>query len=182
MPDYRWRMNAQTLRKVKAFANSAMLEWTLCRAWAQVRQRYLRQHIFQDLVKVRKLSFICQQLLGELLMLTSGCWNEFIDCQQANLSISVRLIRDVKTGWKTKMECLEQAYGLSEFTRYWFRNLNSSDYQRHYTTPGEWTMVMCVMDIIGTFRYQTRWMSKAHLVTPHRVNTRCKGIRPCIGS
>jgi hypothetical protein len=52
------RMKAQSLRRVKDSEMRAMLDFTGCQLSDQVMLRYLRQYIFEDILKHLKLTFI----------------------------------------------------------------------------------------------------------------------------
>jgi len=110
-------------------------------------------------------------MLAVLITLTPGRRNEFIDCQKAKVRIAVLLIMDVKTHWNTKLELLERAYRLREFTPKWLQNPTYSQYRLLFTTQDEWTIVKYVMEVLRPFRYWTLWMSKRHTVTLHHVIT-----------
>jgi len=110
-------------------------------------------------------------MLAELIMLTPGCRNEFIDCQKAKVRIAVLPIMDVKTHWKSTLKLLKHAYRLCEFTCKWLKNPKYSDYRPLFTTQDEWTIVEYVMEVLRPFRYRTLWMSKRHTVTLHCIIT-----------
>jgi hypothetical protein len=48
-------------------------------------------------------------MLAVMIKWTPGHQNLFIVCQDANVGISVSLIKDVKTLWNSILELLEQA-------------------------------------------------------------------------
>jgi hypothetical protein len=52
------RMKAQSLGRVKDSEMRAMLDFTGCQQSDQVMLRYLRQYIFEDILKHLKLTFI----------------------------------------------------------------------------------------------------------------------------
>ena len=104
---------------------------------------------------------------AELITLTPGRRNEFIDCQKANFCITVLTIMDVKTGSNSTLELLERAYRLQEFTREWLQNPTYSKHRPLFTTQDEWTIVKYVMDVLRAFRYSILRMSKRHTVTLH---------------
>jgi len=78
---------------------------------------------------------------------------------------------DVKTRWNSKLELLERAYQLWEFTLQWPQNPKYTDSGDFLTTQDEWTIVKYVMEVLRPFRYWTLWMSKRHTVTLHHVIT-----------
>jgi len=110
-------------------------------------------------------------MLAELITLTPGRRNEFIDYQKAKVRIAVLPIMDVKTRWNSTLELLERAYQLREFTQEWLKNPKYSDYRPLFTTQDESTIVEYVMEVLWPFRYWTLWMSKRHTVTLHNVIT-----------
>jgi len=110
-------------------------------------------------------------MLAVLIMLTPGRQNEFIDCQKAKVQIAVLPIMDMKTHWNSRLELLEPAYRLCEFTREWLKNPKYCDYRPLFTTQDEWIIVKYVMEVLRPFRYWTLLMSKLHTVTLHHVIT-----------
>jgi hypothetical protein len=131
----------------------------------------LTKYVFDDILKVLKLTFIKQRMLAVLITLTPGCRNECIDCQKAKGRIAVLPIMDVKTRWNSILELLERAYRLREFTREWLQNPKYAEYWPLFTTQDEWMMVKYVIEVLRPFRYWTLWMSKWHIVTLHHVIT-----------
>jgi hypothetical protein len=77
----------------------------------------------------------------------------------------------VKPRWNSKLELLEHAYRLSEFTCEWLKNPKYNDYRPLFTTQDEWTVGKYVMEVLRPFRYWTLWMSKRHTLTLHHVFT-----------
>ena len=92
-------------------------------------------------------------MLGELITLTPGCRNQFIDCQKAKDRIAALPIMDVKTGWNSTLELLEHAYRLREFTQESLQNPIYSEHRPLFTTQNEWTIVNYVMEVLRLFRY-----------------------------
>jgi hypothetical protein len=92
-------------------------------------------------------------MLAELITLTPGRRNGFIDCQKAKVRIAVLPIMDVKIQWNSTLELLERAYRLWEFTRESLQNLKYAEYRPLFTTMNEWTIVKYVMEVLRTFRY-----------------------------
>jgi len=68
-------------------------------------------------------------MLAELITITPGRRNEFIDCQKAKVRTAVLPIMEVKTQWNSRLELLERAYPLREFTREWLKHPVYSDYR-----------------------------------------------------
>jgi hypothetical protein len=110
-------------------------------------------------------------MLVELINLTPGRRNEFIESQKAKVHIAVPQIMDVKTRWNSTLELIECAYRLRKLTREWLYNPIYREYRPLFTTPEEWTIVKHVMEVLKRFRYWTIWMSKRHTVTLHQVIT-----------
>jgi len=110
-------------------------------------------------------------MVAELITLTPGRRNEFIDCQKAKVCIAVLPIIDVKTRWNSTLEFLERAYRLREFTCEWLQNPKYSEYWPLFTTQDEWTIVKYIIEVLRPFRYWTLWMSKRYTVTLHHVIT-----------
>jgi hypothetical protein len=131
----------------------------------------LRKYVFHDILKVLKLTFIKQRLLAELIMLTPGHRNEFIDCQKANVRIAALPIMYVKTPWNYTLEFLEGAYRLQEFTREWLQNPKYAEYRPLFTNHNKSTIDKYVTKVLRQFQYQTLWMSKRHTVTLHLIIT-----------
>jgi len=69
----------------------------------------LRKYVFEEFLKVLKLTFVEHQMLTVLIMLTPGRQNEFIDRQTAKVRIAVLPIMDLKTRWNSTLELLERA-------------------------------------------------------------------------
>jgi hypothetical protein len=80
-------------------------------------------------------------MLALLNTLTAGRRNEFIDCQNATVRITVLPIMDVKTRSNSTLELLEHAFRLHEFTQEWLKNPKYSDYRPHFMTQDERTIV-----------------------------------------
>jgi len=110
-------------------------------------------------------------MLTVLIMLTTGHRNEFMDCQIAEVQISVIPTTDVKTLWNSTVELLERAYQLRESTNKWLKNPIYSDYRPLLTTEDEWTIIKYGSEVLRPFQYWTLWMSKTHTVTLHHVIT-----------
>jgi len=110
-------------------------------------------------------------MLAELITLTPGRRNKFIDCKKAKVQIAVLPVMDVKTLWNSTLELLKCAYRLSEFTCEWLKNPNYSNYQPLFTTQDEWTIVKYVMDVLWPLSYRTLYMLKRHTVTLHHIIT-----------
>jgi hypothetical protein len=110
-------------------------------------------------------------MLAVLITLTPGRRNEFIDCQNAKVRITVLPIMDVKTGSNSTLELLEPAYRLREFTREWLQNPKYTEYRPLFTTQDEGTIVKYVMQVLRPFRYWSLRTSKRHTVTLHHVIT-----------
>jgi len=110
-------------------------------------------------------------MLAVIITLTPGHRNEFIDCQKAKVCIAVLPLIDVKTSWNSRLDLLEHAYRLREFTREWLHNPKYAQHRPLFTTQDQWTIVMYVMEVLRPFRYWTLWMSKRHKVTLHHVIT-----------
>jgi len=110
-------------------------------------------------------------MVAVLITLTPGRRNEFIDSQKAKVQIPVLPIMDVNTHWTSRLELLECAYRLCEFTRDWLKDPKYSDYWPLFTTQNEWTIAKYVMEVLRPFRYCTLWMSKQHTITLHHVIT-----------
>jgi len=110
-------------------------------------------------------------MLAELITLTPGRRNYFIDCPKAKVRIAIVPIMDVKTHWNSTMEFLERAYRIPEFTRQWLQNSKYTEYRPLFTTQDEWTTVKYVMEVLRPFQYWTVWMSKRHTVTLHHIIT-----------
>jgi len=106
-----------------------------------------------------------------MIMLTPGCRNQFIDCQQATVRIMVLPIMDVNINSNWILELLERAYQLQEFTHEWLHNPEYSEFQPLFTTKDEWAIVNYVMEVFKPFRYCTLWMSKRHMVILHHLIT-----------
>jgi hypothetical protein len=102
-------------------------------------------------LKALKLTFIKQRMLAELITLTPGRRNEFIDCQKAKVRIVVLPIIDVNTPWNSTLELLERAYRLREFTREWFQTPKFRGYWPLFTTQDERTIVKYVMEVLRPF-------------------------------
>jgi hypothetical protein len=110
-------------------------------------------------------------MLAELITLTPGHRNEFIDCQKANVRIAALLIMYVKTPWNSTLELVERAYRLQEFTREWLQNPKYAKYRPLFTNQNESTIDKYVMEVLRQFRYWTLWMSKRYTVTLHLIIT-----------
>jgi len=110
-------------------------------------------------------------MLAVFITLTPGRRNEFVDCQKPKVQIANLSIVDVKTWWNSRMELLERADWLREFTCKWLKHSKFSDCRSLYTTQDAWTIVMYIMEMLMPFRYWTLWMSKRHTVALHHVTT-----------
>jgi len=110
-------------------------------------------------------------MLDVLITLSPGHRNKFIDCQKANVRITVLAIMDVKTLWNSPLEFFERAYRLPELTCEWLQNPKYAEYRPLFTTQDKWTIVKYDMEVLRPFRYLTLWMSKRHTVTLHHVIT-----------
>jgi len=115
-------------------------------------------------------------MLAELIMLTPGRQEEFIDCQKANLEIVVLPFMDVKTQRNLTLELLKLPYWLQEFTLQWLNYAAYSNYQPLFTTQDEWTIVKYVMEGLRPFRYWTLWMSQRNTVTLHHIIPFCNDM------
>jgi hypothetical protein len=60
--------------------------------------------------------------LLQLITLTPDREDELIDSRKAKVRIAVRWIMDVMTRWKSRLELLERAYRLWEFTGDWLQS------------------------------------------------------------
>jgi len=76
---------------------------------------------------------------------------------------------DVKIRCNSRLELLERAYRLWEFTCEWLQNSKHPEYQPLFTTQAEWTIVKYIMEVLNPFRYWTGWMLTRHTVTLHYV-------------
>jgi hypothetical protein len=110
-------------------------------------------------------------MLAVLITLTPGRRNEFIDCHQAKVRITVPPIMDWKTRCNPTLALLEYAYQFRQFTHEWLKYPKYSNYRTLFTTQDEWTIVKYVMVVLQPFWYRTLWMSKQHTVTQHHVIT-----------
>jgi hypothetical protein len=110
-------------------------------------------------------------MLAELITLTRGRRYGIIACHNAKVRISVRLIMNVKTPWNSTLELLERSYLLWKCTRQWLQNPNYTTYRPLFTTQEKRTIVKYDMEVLGRFRYWTRWMCKRHSVTFHHLIT-----------
>jgi hypothetical protein len=110
-------------------------------------------------------------MLAELIMLTPGCQNEFIDCPKAKVRIAVLPIMDVKIHLNSTLELLEHAYQLWEFTCGCLQKPKFNEYRQHVTTQDQWTIVKYVMEVMRPFQYWSLWMLNTHPVTLHQVIT-----------
>jgi len=110
-------------------------------------------------------------MLAELITLTPGRRNEFMDSQKAKVRIAVLSIMSVRKHWNLTLEFLERAYRLQEFTREWLQNPKYREYRPLFTTKDDWMILKYVMDILMPFWYYTMWMLKRHPVTLHHVIT-----------
>jgi len=110
-------------------------------------------------------------MLAVLITLTPGHQNELIDCQKAKVRIAVLPTKDVKIRWNSRLESLECAYWLREFTYNWLNDPKYSDYRPLSTTQDEWTIVKDVTEVLRLFQYWTRWMSKWNTIILHHVIT-----------
>jgi hypothetical protein len=108
-------------------------------------------------------------MLGVLITLMPGGWNELIDCQGHKVCFAVLRIMVMKTRWNSTLEMLVQAYRLREFTRKCLKNPKYSEYWPLFTTQEEWTILKYVMEVIRPFSYRILWMSKRCTVSPHHV-------------
>jgi len=115
-------------------------------------------------------------MLAVLSMLIPGHWNEFIDCQQGKVHITVLPIMYEESRWHLVLELLERAYRLQEFTRECLWNSKYSDYRPFFTTQDEWTIVKYVMEALRTFWYWILWFLKRHTVTLHHAISICKAM------
>ena len=92
-------------------------------------------------------------MLAELITLTPGRQNEFIECQTAKVLTAVLPIMDLKTLWNSTLEMVKHAYRLRAFTREWLHNPEYSDQWPLFATQDEWTTVMYGMEVLRPFRY-----------------------------
>jgi len=70
----------------------------------------LKQHVHSDGAIPAGQKYFLLMMLAMLITLTSGRRNEFIDCQNARVRITVVLIMAVKTRWNSTLELVERAY------------------------------------------------------------------------
>jgi hypothetical protein len=66
-------------------------------------------------------------MFSELITLTPGRRNTFIDCHTAKVWIAVLHHMDVKTRWNWGPELQERTHQLREFTRKWLKNPKYND-------------------------------------------------------
>jgi len=110
-------------------------------------------------------------MLAELITLTPGHQNKFIDCQTANVCLAALSIMDVKTQWNGTVELLQQACRLQEFTCEWLMNPKYIDYRPLFTKQDELTIIKYIMEVSRPFWYWMLWMSNRHMVTLQQVIT-----------
>jgi hypothetical protein len=90
-------------------------------------------------------------MLAELITLTSGRQNHFIDCHHAKVHIAVGAIMDVKMRWNSRQESLKWVYQLGEFICKWLQNPKYTEHWPVFTPLDEWTIVMHVMEVLSPF-------------------------------
>ena len=88
-----------------------------------------------------------------LIVLTGGRQNKIIDCQTANVRITVLPIMDVKIHYNSTLELHEHTYRLRNFTRKWLHNAKYCEYQPLFTTEDKRTNVKYLTEVFRPFRY-----------------------------
>jgi len=90
-------------------------------------------------------------MLAVLIMLTTGCQNEFIECQKAHVCIVEVLIIQAKCRQYLTVELPARAFRSQEFGPERLQNPIYSECRPLSTTQNEWTFVKYVMEVLTPF-------------------------------